>query len=1296
MDGGMAPLGTGAPESSRKFSPRAVEGVEEQSRHAVGAPSSAPGPEQGGVVISEHANTAAASSPLRIPLGDLRGASADGGAPAPVPSTAYLTARGSVVSKAVSKRGRASVSSILFSTKRAEDMKDFREKHGTPSRALKLVTDPECEQAQQPPTSSPMRRGAQEMEAKTYKDLSELHEMLKLCKSAVGLEIASESLRAMAMALYIKGRLAVRAQQINPTAFSPQKHDAPPTAAGFLEGGKREKGEKTRERSQIEQRIEQENNQPSACDWLEEVSLRGETESQNTPVPAEGPHHPPPLVTHPPPGKETAKTFSELRGQAALVVQRQLSESLASSLAKLKSPFGSDSDAATVGIKTERPSPSPPPTLQSQFAAAEVQAQAEVGVDMGARNPLSTLPPLFSQLEALVDGDLAFDEDARQTAAAVASDEEVALQEQLGHVMGHLMVQEGQHIEDRLHRRRSSKLSAIPSRADGTTPAAAAAHMTPQSVLLPGWGSGGSPVRREVAGFGPAVGFGQMTPRSPFSPPSLSPGGAASSLPCPDFMPPGSPKKGASPAEGASPSTQQHQEQQQQQQQPLTSPARRRRPSVMLPSPAPGIAPLKEVKGGGKESQSKGKGKPKHRLVFWGREELSNSLAARKVQALLFFIFCALFGLGFGIAWTSQERVLGAGVICARGFAMAIQGLLGLVFLLMSRGGITWVRNSCLARWNFLRNLLDEYRIVHMVTASWLLVAAVGHSAAHLLGTYRDMQTASSEDLESALGSSDRPSYSDLLQTRAAITGYVLVAIFSVMAGLSLPWVRRHYFEAFQGTHLLFYSVVPLMIVHGWKRAAPFSKSWYWSLPCFLVYLTDIGIRRYRTKHVLLDAAIRHACVVASETGEEKEKKPPKGKEGGGGGKKEDESDLPLRASVAFVNIVKPRGLECRAGQVMWIRCPKISQFQWHPFSLCSSPSDRDLRLMIGSAGDWTNAFLRLLAASGEVKRTNGDEQIVYPRIDIDGPFGAPADYSVNFSRAVFIGAATGMAPFLGYLNSLLERMSHGSIAKKPLYYPTADGVLELRAGTGEGNPDETLEGDDFAIERAHFIWINRRMDELFGALDALIALVLCPVEIPLTFRLFITRPRGKLPPEHRLLLTAVEALVEQAAVVRRRLNRQNQLSLLEGGDRSGSNRATPRQGGRRFSDGSVLSYGGEGTAESKVLEIKFGRPNFEQELRCGADGEGAEAENGGDLEAGGGASSRTVSPASAVGVFVCAGKPIVKSVEAAIQKMADTDAGETGSRKNTIMQKQKSQRFIAKNGVHRRRFVLVQEDFGS
>jgi predicted ferric reductase len=91
-------------------------------------------------------------------------------------------------------------------------------------------------------------------------------------------------------------------------------------------------------------------------------------------------------------------------------------------------------------------------------------------------------------------------------------------------------------------------------------------------------------------------------------------------------------------------------------------------------------------------------------------------------------------------------------------------------------------------------------------------------------------------------------------------------------------------------------------------------------------------------------------------------------------------------------------------GTFVFIRIPGHGRFaeQLHPFSISSTPVDRDLRLSIKMVGDFTSSLPAL--AEGQA-------------VDVYGPFGGFTPHRfAQYRRLVFIGSGIGITPFLSML----------------------------------------------------------------------------------------------------------------------------------------------------------------------------------------------------------------------------------------------------------------------------------------
>ncbi len=142
---------------------------------------------------------------------------------------------------------------------------------------------------------------------------------------------------------------------------------------------------------------------------------------------------------------------------------------------------------------------------------------------------------------------------------------------------------------------------------------------------------------------------------------------------------------------------------------------------------------------------------------------------------------------------------------------------------------------------------------------------------------------------------------------------------------------------------------------------------------------------------------------------------------------------------------IKKEKTTTRAGQYIFISCPEISYFQWHPFTLTSAPEEDYISVHIRVAGDFTTAFAKALGCEFPQKGERGDKskgdlpaggKVVgtranppmnrtLPRVMVDGPFGSASEDFLNFETVLLVGAGIGVTPFASCVPRLSQPADH-------------------------------------------------------------------------------------------------------------------------------------------------------------------------------------------------------------------------------------------------------------------------------
>jgi len=160
-------------------------------------------------------------------------------------------------------------------------------------------------------------------------------------------------------------------------------------------------------------------------------------------------------------------------------------------------------------------------------------------------------------------------------------------------------------------------------------------------------------------------------------------------------------------------------------------------------------------------------------------------------------------------------------------------------------------------------------------------------------------------------------------------------------------------------------------------------------------------------------------------------------------------------SDVMELQIKKERTTQ-RAGQYIFINCPEVSFFQWHPFTLTSAPEEDYISVHIRIVGDFTRALSKAVgcdfdsarakgaapATEGKVvnSATNPSINRVLPRIMVDGPFGTSSEDFLDYETVLLVGAGIRVTPFASILKSIWYRMNnfnHGSRTRLSKVYFT-------------------------------------------------------------------------------------------------------------------------------------------------------------------------------------------------------------------------------------------------------------------
>ncbi|KAG0324170.1 hypothetical protein BGZ99_002133 [Dissophora globulifera] len=359
------------------------------------------------------------------------------------------------------------------------------------------------------------------------------------------------------------------------------------------------------------------------------------------------------------------------------------------------------------------------------------------------------------------------------------------------------------------------------------------------------------------------------------------------------------------------------------------------------------------------------------------------------------FVHIGLFSLAFFNFYYSDNfqisrNIVGLGLPTARGAALVLHVDAGVILLPVCRTLISWLRSTPLNR----IVPFDKAVTFHKAIAWSILFFSLVHTVAHYLNFYH-------------LARADPVKYNFwklMFVSGPGWTGHIMLVVLIVMIITALPSVRMKKFEIFWYWHHLFLVFFFFFSFHGafcllTPDRPPYCKDissfWkYWVASGF-IYLLERIAREWRAQQkTIVSRVILHP------------------------------------SNVVEIQI-KKENCHPLAGQYIFLCCPEVSLWQWHPFTLTSAPEEDYISVHVRVAGDFTKELSKKLGCdtkAGEWEENLGDRNglvTVLPRIMIDGPFGAASEDVFKYEVTVLFGAGIGVTPFASVLKSIWYRVNY-------------------------------------------------------------------------------------------------------------------------------------------------------------------------------------------------------------------------------------------------------------------------------
>ncbi|KAI0061220.1 NADPH oxidase [Artomyces pyxidatus] len=309
----------------------------------------------------------------------------------------------------------------------------------------------------------------------------------------------------------------------------------------------------------------------------------------------------------------------------------------------------------------------------------------------------------------------------------------------------------------------------------------------------------------------------------------------------------------------------------------------------------------------------------------------------------------------------------------------------------------------------------DKNITFHKATAWSIVVGSVIHIVAHM---FNFAKLAFADTDAKTPGQRFVAFLAANFATGPGLTGWIMTAALAIMVWYAMEKRRRAHFEKFWYTHHLFIVFFIGWQLHGMfcmiKPDRPPYCSWntigvfwrYW-LVGGVIWISERVLREVRSRHrTYISKVIQHP------------------------------------SKVMEIQIKKEK-TTTRAGQYIFLSCPEISYFQWHPFTLTSAPEEDYISVHIRVVGDFTTALSKALGCDfdskgekdrdgGKVIGTSANPPVnrVLPRVMVDGPFGSASEDFLNYETVLLVGAGIGVTPFASILKSIWYRMNNFNSSK--------------------------------------------------------------------------------------------------------------------------------------------------------------------------------------------------------------------------------------------------------------------------
>jgi NADPH oxidase len=359
---------------------------------------------------------------------------------------------------------------------------------------------------------------------------------------------------------------------------------------------------------------------------------------------------------------------------------------------------------------------------------------------------------------------------------------------------------------------------------------------------------------------------------------------------------------------------------------------------------------------------------------------------------------------------TNARATFGITFAIARTAALVLHVDAAIILLPVCRNLVSFLRRTSLGS----VIPFDKNITLHKATGWSIVIGSAVHIGAHMVNFAR---FAIQDPLATNTGDRIIAFIAANFYTGPGATGWIMTVALGIMAWFAVEKRRRAHFERFWYSHHLFIVFFINWQLHGMfcmikPDRPPYCSSntigvfWRYWLVGGLIWIGERILREVRSRHrTFISKVIQHP------------------------------------SNVMELQIKKEK-TTTRAGQYIFLSCPEVSYFQWHPFTLTSAPEEDYISVHIRVAGDFTTALSKAVGCDFGSKGKDGEKgdaggkvvptpvNRVLPRVMVDGPFGSASEDFLNYETVLLVGAGIGVTPFASILKSIWYRMNNFNQSK--------------------------------------------------------------------------------------------------------------------------------------------------------------------------------------------------------------------------------------------------------------------------